>query len=504
MSSLPLNQPKQIKSTIAVLGGLKHFEGIAEIVLECKRLASIPESERPQFKAKVDIDNFKPEIGLNPNLNIVSIFKQLDIAILNDRYLSLRFTFTLQQNERTDDFFVCVIFLYREEVVRSQGIDEYRVKVNYVPREAGKPQFLLECDLTLGTPGIDKFEWYPCTYSNITLPESKLADLDRRSGWQPPRFLQPSQMHSQEREPTDQLAIRLPEQPSRQPTQQPARQPAAQPAQRSVGQQSQLPPRQVPPVLQGRDQTVARHEVVNKLMQPDYELLIGQDGSFYVRNKRHDIILYEGTFSIYPPNSLLRIPTVRCALSCQLPSIPFAGQIPGMSTSYRSTTRPVLANGQPRHFLRPVTAMMNQPRLDRVAPILPTRLPPSTGLPPSVGQVRPVERRETQPGELRMTEERWKEHQQQQIHPVRHEEQPPVRRDIQQQAFNVLTHNQPMEEEPVSEKPHEDGNKEMNTNKHYEPISIDLSAEEEDLKEKSITQETKEPDDSETEEVPPW
>ena len=60
-----------------------------------------------------------------------------------------------------------------------------------------------------------------------------------------------------------------------------------------------------------------------------------------------------------------------------------------------------------------------------------------------------------------------------------------------------------MEEEPVSEKPHEDSNKEMNTNKHYEPISIDLSAEEEDFKEKSITQETKEPDDSETEEMPP-
>ena len=503
MSSLPLNQPKRIKSTIAV-GGLKYFEHIAELVPECKRLAAIPESERPQFKVKIDIHEFKPEIGLNPNLHISSEFKHLDIAVLNDRYLSLRFAFTLWQNERTDDFFVCVIFLYREEIARSQGIDEYRVKVDYVPREAGKPQFLLECDLTFGTPTAGGFDWYPCTYSNLTFPESKLADLDRRSGWKPPRFLEPSQMHSEEREPTDQLAIRLPEQPSRQPAVQPARQPAAQPAQRPAGQQSQLPPRQVPPVLQGREQTVARHDVVNKLMQPDYELLIGQDGSFYVRNKRHDVVLYEGTFSIYPPNSLLKIPTVRCALSCQLPSIPFAGQIPGMSSTYRSPTRPILSNGQPRHFLRPVTAMMNQPRLDRVAPILPTRLPPSTGLPPSVGQVRPVERRENQPGELRMTEERWKEHQQQQIHPVRHEEQQPIRRDIQQQAFNVLTHNQPMEEEPVSEKPHEDGNKEMNTNKHYEPISIDLSAEEEDLKEKSITQETKEPDDSETEEVPPW
>ena len=479
MSSLPLNQPKRIKSVIAV-GGLKYFELI--YINSHFKLRSFG------FR-----DGCKSFAFRHYLCYVFKVFKHLDIAVLNDRYLSLRFAFTLRQNERTDDFFVCVIFLYHEEIARSQGIDEYRVKVDYVPQEAGKPQFLLQCELTFGTPAAGQFDWYPCTYSNITLPESKLANLDRRSGWKPPRFLQPSQIHSEEREPTDQLAVRLPEQPSRQPAVQPARQPAAQPAQRPAGQQSQLPPRQVPPVLQGREQTVARHDVVNKLMQPDYELLIGQDGSFYVRNKRHDAIMYEGTFSIYPPGSLLRIPTVRCALSCQLPSIPFAGQIP----SYRSPTRPVIPIGQPRHFLRPVTAMMNQPRLDRVAPILPTRLPPS------VGQIRPVERRETQPGELRMTEERWKEHQHQQIHPVRHEEQQPVRRDIQQQAFNVLTRNQPMEEEPVSEKPHEDGNKEMNTNKHYEPISIDLSAEEEDFKEKSITQETKEPDDSETEEMPP-
>lgn len=208
-----------------------------------------------------------------------------------------------------------------------------------------------------------------------------------------------------------------------------------------------------PNFLQGEQQTIARRKVAQQLCTPTNDLIIGSDGSFFVCSRITNTILFEGTFSVYQPGTIEKYPnTIRCVLS----SRPIISQ-PVYQPVYQPTNQPIQ---------RAVNVFENQQPSQMI----------QFGLPPNVhmGQQTPQQQQRTYTGTDNV------------VH-IQHPQ--PNRMQPAGESMN------PMEEEASTKSPHEDTEKDMSTGKHYQPISIDLSADDDD--ERTVTAET-----SETEELP--
>ena len=244
----------------------------------------------------------------------------------------------------------------------------------------------------------------------------------------------------------------------------------------------------IPNMLQGEQQTIARRKVEEQLSMPTGELILGSDGSFFVRSRITNTILYEGTFSVYQPGTIVKFPNAaRCTLSCQ-PII------------YQPVYQPIYQpTNQPLQHTTTVYGNSQQPQMLQF------------GLPPNVQMI--------QPRVQQLPQQRQQQQQQQQQRHTRgvtenviHIPQPQhvlppaihipasLQQQIKQQSQTsrispAVKITKPMEEEPTVKSPHEDIERGMSTGKHYQPISIDLSADDDD--DRTVTAEN-----SETEELP--
>ena len=265
-------------------------------------------------------------------------------------------------------------------------------------RTADEDPFSIKCEFQILPDTATGEHIYPCTYQKITVPEEELKQFDQRPGCQLRQQLQ---------------------------------QPVVQPRQQSIQQiQSN--------VLRGEQQQMARRYVKQQLSLPTSELILGSDGSFFVRSRITNSILYEGTFSVYQPGTIPKLPnTTRCTLTSQ-------------SMNYQPVYQPI---GQPIQRNTTIHGNSYQSQINQF------------GIPPRIGTIRPITQQEHQ------------------------------NTSVFNQPQIVTKSAKPMEEEPSVKSPHEDIEKGMSTGKHYEPISIDLSADDDD--ERTVTAEN-----SETEELP--
>ena len=378
--------------------------------------------------------------------------QQLDCIIVNQRYLNIRFTLLVTTTETgtTQEIRRSVVFLF------NQNYD-----VRFVTRTKDEKPFSIKCEIQILPERAEGEHIYPCSYRKMNVPDEELKDFDKRSGWKS----QPQ----------------VPQVP----------QPAVQPAQQQVRQQTAVPrqmQRIIPNMLQGEQQTIARRKVEEQLSMPTGELILGSDGSFFVRSRITNTILYEGTFSVYQPGTIVKFPNAaRCTLSCQ-PII------------YQPVYQPIYQpTNQPLQHTTTVYGNSQQPQMLQF------------GLPPNVQMI--------QPRVQQLPQQRQQQQQQQQQRHTRgvtenviHIPQPQhvlppaihipasLQQQIKQQSQTsrispAVKITKPMEEEPTVKSPHEDIERGMSTGKHYQPISIDLSADDDD--DRTVTAEN-----SETEELP--
>ena len=206
----------------------------------------------------------------------------------------------------------------------------------------------------------------------------------------------------------------------------------------------------IPPnVLQGDQQTIARRKVEQQLTLPTNELIIGDDGSFFVRSRITNAILFEGTFSVYKPGTIEKYPNAsRCVLSNQ-PII------------YQPVYQPIYQpTNQPLQHTTAVYGNSQQPQMIQF------------GLPPNMHTLQPRVQQRARTGSDTTV----------------HIQRP--------QPYRILPAAKPMEEDLPAKSSHEDNEKGMSAGKHYQPISIDLSADDDD-DDRTVTAEN-----SETEELP--
>lgn len=385
---LPVNVSMTITPEFA------RFVGIQDLIRSCKQ--AVEQINFPiHLKAKISLQMY------NPNDTTKPLFVQpkcLDCFIFNQRYLNIRFTLLLINGERgsktTQEIKRSVVFRYNQNS-----------EVYFMKRTADEDPFSIKCEFQIVPDTATGEHIYPCTYQKITVPEEELNQFDQRPGCQLRQQLQ---------------------------------QPVVQPRQQSIQQiQSN--------VLRGEQQQIARRYVKQQLSLPTSELILGSDGSFFVRSKITNSILYEGTFSVYQPGTIPKLPnTTRCILTSQ-------------TMNYQPVYQPIYQPiGQPIQRNTTIHGNSYQSQINQF------------GIPPRIGTIRPITQQQT--------------HQ---------------NTDVFNQTQIVTKSAKPMEEEPSVKSPHEDIEKDMSTGKHYQPISIDLSADDDDDDERTVTAET-----SETEELP--
>lgn len=414
-----------VNVSMTITPEFKHFKGIENLVHSCKQ-ATTNVNFPINVKAKISLQMNK--LNSKSNGMIFTLPQRLDCVILNQRYLNIRFTLVMTETETgtTQEIKQSVIFLCVENS-----------ELRYVPHSV--LQFSIKCELEILPEQAEGEHVYPCTYRKFTVPEKELEWLDHQSGWKP----------------------------KEQPTRQPARQPVQQPTrQQTVPQRVQVIP---PNVLRGEQQNVARRKVQQQLTLPTSELIIGEDGSFFVRSRITNTILYEGTFSVFKPGTIEKYPnTSRCVLSSQ----------------------PIIY--QPVY--QPIYQPTNQP-IQRAITIFGNSQPPQMiqfGLPPNIQPLQPrVQQRQTRgrvENVIHIQQRQQPQQPQQVVPPAVHNVAVP-----QQQPQRVLPTTKAMEEETSGKSLHEDVEKGMSTGNHYQPISIDLSVEDD---ERTLTAEN-----SETEEL---
>ena len=373
-----------VNVSMTITPEFKQFKGIEDLVYSCKQ-ATTNVNFPINLKAKISLQMFNPNIKSSGM--IFALPQRLDCILLNQRYLNIRFTLVMTETEigTTQEVRHSVIFLCAENS-----------EIRFIPRSV--TQFSIKCEIEILSEKTEGEHIYPCTYQKMTVPEKELEYFDQQSGWKS------------------------------------IEQPAGQPVrQQTVQQRMQVIP---PNVLQGDQQTIARREVEQQLSLPTNELILGNDGSFFVRSRITNAILFEGTFSVYRPGTIAKFPNaVRCTLSCQ-PII------------YQPVYQPIYQpTNQPLQHTTTVYGNSQQPQMIQF------------GLPPNIHMIQ---------SRVQQRQQRGSDHT---VHIQRPQPYriPPVTKDTK-----------PMEEEPYVKSPHEDIEKGMSTGKHYQPISIDLSADDDD------------------------
>ena len=385
---------------ITIIPGFNQFKGIENLVRSCKQ-ATINEIFPINLKAKISLQTFNSE---KSNDMIFTLPKQLDCILINQRYLKIQFTLEETGHGITRIVNRSIIFLCAENS-----------EIRFVP--CSESQFSFKCEIEILPKNAEDRNTYPCIYRKMLISEKELKYLDKQSGWSPVV------------------------QPIRQPSQQAVRQPVRQQTVQQMTQQNQRP-QVISPIIRDQQQIIARYEVEQQLCIPTNELIIGSDGSFFVRNRTTNTILYEGTFNVYRPGTIKRYPNaLRCVLS-----------------------------NQPLYY-QPVYQQTNQP-IQRTINVF--------------GNPQPIQSQQMSFFGLPQNINQSNGQQQQQRKQPNLVQQPQTK-----QILPINKKMKPMEEESKSSK---DIEKDMSTGKHYEPISIDLSAEDDD---RTITAEN-----SETEELP--
>lgn len=394
-----------------------HFAGIHELIRSCKQVVEQIDFQI-NLKAKISLQMF------NPNDDKKTIFVQpkcLDCIILNQRYLNIRFTLIVINEEAgsktKQEIRRSVVFRYNQNS-----------EIYFMTRTADEDPFSIKCEIQILPERAEGEHIYPCTYQKMIVPEGELKQFDQRPG---------CQLHQQ------------------------IRRPVIQPTQQSI--QQRIIQQMQSNVLRGEQQQIARRYVEQQLSLPTSELILGSDGSFFVRSRITNSILYEGTFSVYQPSTIPRLPnTARCTLSSQ-------------TMNYQPIYQPI---GQQMQRNTTIHGNSYQSQIIQI------------GLPPRTGTIQPITQQQQQESlhNLRLSTNCIHHCQQlQQKH-----QNTSVFKQVQTQPQPITKIAKPMEEELTIKPNHEDIEKSMSTGKHYEPISIDLSDDD-----NTITAEN-----SETEELP--